>query len=499
MDKTLLGPRGSDLRTYTVISIFLVVWIGFLAEPVYPEQPSKSHPLNVHHSYQYTDDLNGLKKRRHIRVLTTLSKTNFFLQKGKIHGFEYELLKGYEKFLNDGIKRRELRIVLEFIPVSRGELLPKLVNGYGDIAAAGLTITDQRKRRVDFTMPYLNGVEELVITHRNGSKPIKIDDLTGRQVFVRKSSSYYDSLLKVNERLKESGKPEIEIVAADENLETEDILELVNSGAVDLTVCDSHIAAIWSGVFPNLVICEDLKLRAGGQIAWMIRKKSPLLMASLNGYLKKNKKGTLHGNIFFKRYYENNKWIKNPLAAKETQNFLKYRKLFRKYANRYDFDWMLIAALAYQESGLNNNKKSKSGAIGIMQVLPSTAKDKNIAISNFQRLENNVHAGVKYLAFLRKRYFSDPQIEPRNQVRFALAAYNAGPAKINRVRSLAKEMGLDSNRWFRHVELAALKIIGQETVRYVSNINKFYVIYMQASESFDARIREKKEIGTQGQ
>ena len=219
----------------------------------------------------------------------------------------------------------------------------------------------------------------------------------------------------------------------------------------------------------------------------------------LNGYLKKNKKGTLHGNIFFKRYYENNKWIKNPLAAKETQNFLKYRKLFRKYANRYDFDWMLIAALAYQESGLNNNKKSKSGAIGIMQVLPSTTKDKNIAISNFQRLENNVHAGVKYLAFLRKRYFSDPQIEPRNQVRFALAAYNAGPAKINRVRSLAKEMGLDSNRWFRHVELAALKIIGQETVRYVSNINKFYVIYMQASESFDARIREKKEIGTQGQ
>jgi membrane-bound lytic murein transglycosylase MltF len=217
-------------------------------------------------------------------------------------------------------------------------------------------------------------------------------------------------------------------------------------------------------------------------------------MASLNRYLKNNKKGTLHGNIFFKRYYENNKWIDNPLVTDETRNFLKYRKLFRKYADRYGFDWMLIAALAYQESGLNNNKKNKSGAVGIMQVLPSTAKDRHIGISNVQRLENNVHAGVKYLAFLRKRYFSDPQIEPRNQVRFALAAYNAGPAKINRVRSLASEMGLDSNRWFRNVELAALKVIGQETVRYVSNINKYYVIYMQASESFDARVKEKKVI-----
>jgi membrane-bound lytic murein transglycosylase MltF len=301
----------------------------------------------------------------------------------------------------------------------------------------------------------------------------------------------------LNQQLQAGGKRKVQIIAADENLETEDILELVNSGAIDLTVCDSHLAAIWASVLPNLVVCEDLKLRSGGQIAWMIRKKSPQLMASLNRYLKKNKKGTLHGNIFFKRYYENNKWIDNPLAVAETRNFLKYRKLFRKYADQYGFDWMLIAALGYQESGLNNNKKNKSGAIGIMQVLPSTAKDKNIGISNIHRLEKNVHAGVKYLAFLKKRYFSDPRIKPRNQVRFALAAYNAGPAKIRRARSQAKAMGLDSNRWFRHVELAVLKTVGQEPVRYVSNINKYYVIYMQASENFDARIKEKNVIETQ--
>lgn len=482
------------MRNHLAIFAFLVLWIGFLPEAGHPQASKKAHPLNVHHSYQYTDDLSGLKQRRHIRVLTALNKTNFFLQKGKILGFEYELLKGYEKFLNKGIQKKKLRIVLEFIPTSRDELIPKLVGGYGDIAAAGLTVTGQRKRRADFTLPYLDGIEELVITHQQASKPKRIEDLAGRKIYVRKSSSYFESLLALNKKLKNMGKREVRIIAADENLETEDILELVNSGAVDLTICDSHLAAIWSGVLRNLVVCDNLKLRSGGRIAWMIRKKSPQLMASLNAYLKKNKKGTLHGNIFFKRYYENNKWIDNPLAAEETRSFLKYRQLFRKYADRYGFDWMLIAALAYQESGLNNNKKNKSGAVGIMQVLPSTGKDKNIRIANVYPIENNVHAGVKYLSFLRKRYFSEPAIKPRNQVRFALAAYNAGPAKINRARSLATEMGLNPNRWFRHVELAALKMIGQETVRYVSNINKYYVIYMQASESLEARIKEKNQI-----
>lgn len=477
----------------------MTILVGFFCNPLLGQQASNSHPLNFHHSYRYKDDLNGLREKRHIRVLTSLNKTNFFLRKGNIYGFEYEQLKGYEKFLNQGIKKRELKIVLEFIPISRDELIPKLVDGYGDIVAAGLTVTEQRSRLADFTMPYLTGVDEVVVTHRSAPKPNTIEELAGRKVFVRKSSSYYDSLRALNKKLQESGKPGVQIIAADENLETEDILELVNTGLIDVTVSDSHLASIWSGVYQNLVVCENLKLRSGGKIAWMIRKGSPQLLASLNAYIKDNKKGTLLGNIYFKRYYKKNKWIENPMGSADTQNFLKYKDLFQKYANQYGFDWLLIAALAYQESGLDNNKKNKSGAVGIMQVLPSTGKDKNIGISKVHLLENNIHAGVKYLAFLRNRYFSDPQIQPRNQVRFALASYNAGPAKISRARTLAKEMGLDSTRWFRNVELAALKLIGQETVRYVSNINKYYVIYQGASESFDAREKEKKVLENKAQ
>ena len=298
----------------------------FSCLPVFGQQLPKSHQLNFHHSYSYKDDLNGLVKKRHIRILISLNKTNFFLQKGNLHGFEYEQLKGYEKFLNKGIKKRELMVVLEFIPYNRDELIDKLVEGYGDIVAAGLTVTEQRRRSADFTNPYLSGIDELVVTHKSAFKPNTLQDLAGREVFVRKSSSYYDSLVGLNKKLQESGNQHVQIIAADENLETEDILELVNAGVIDLTICDSHIANIWSKVYQNLVVCEKLKLRSGGQIAWMIRKNSPQLRASLNAYIKKNKKGTLHGNIFFKRYYETNKWITNPMGSKEAQNFWKYKK-----------------------------------------------------------------------------------------------------------------------------------------------------------------------------
>jgi len=483
------------LKRFLIICAFLAVCTGFFGLPVSGQQPPGSHPLGSHQANSYKEDLDGLLKRRYIRVLTTLNQTNFFLHHGRFFGYEYEIVKGWEKELNTGKKGKDLHTVVEFIPVNRDELIAKLVAGYGDIAAAGLTITDSRRRLADFTIPYLTGVDEVIVTHKQAFKPRTIEDLAGRRVFVRKSSSYYESLSALNKKLRKAGKRPVKIIAADENLETEDILELVNTGAVEFTVSDSHIANIWSVIFPNLVIRNDLKLRSGGEIAWMIRKNSPKLKASLNAFLKQRQKGTLLGNIYFKRYYEKNAWIKTPLSSDRNKTLLKYKKLLKKYADQYGFDWLLIAALAYQESRLDHAKKNKSGAIGLMQVLPSTGKDKNIGIRNVHLLENNIHAGVKYLAFLREKYFSDAGIRLRDQVRLALAAYNAGPGKIQRVRSKTKQMGLDPNRWFRNVELATLKMVGQETVRYVSNINKYYVIYRFTSKVSETREKEIKEIG----
>lgn len=473
-----VGPvnRLMSLFTCLVLIALLFPQSLFSAEPLLP------HPLASHFPKTYKDDLSGLMARRYIRVLTTFNKTNFFLSEGSFFGFEYELLKEYEKFLNKGVKKQELRVVLEFIPVSRDRLISGLLEGYGDIAAAGLTITENRLDDVDFTNPYLSGINEVLVTHKDISKPKGLEDLSGQRVFVRPSSSYYASLQSCNKRLSRSGKSLIQIIKADENLETEDILELVNSGAIKMTVADSHIARIWSDILKDIRVHKDIRFRSRSKIAWMIRKNSPELKASLNKFLKQYRKGTLLGNIYFNRYYKKNPWIKNPLRHEEQNKLKHYKQLFKKYAEQYGFDWLLIMALAYQESGLDNNRRNPSGAVGIMQVRPDTGKDKNVNVENVHLLENNIHAGVKYLAFLRDRYFSDQAIRPRDRVRFTMAAYNAGPAKIRQVRKLAKEMGFDYNRWFRNVEIAALKIIGQETVRYVSNINKYYVIYRLAQE-----------------
>ncbi len=444
------------------------------------QEKHESRLLGTHLSRTYRDDLEGLLERRYIRVLTVFNRTNFFLAKGHFRGFEYELIKDYQKFLNRNLKPGQLRVVVDFVICPRDSLIPRLHMGYGDIVAAGMTITPRRKELVDFTIPYLTGIDEVVVAHKATPVPEVVEGLGGREVFVRRHSSYYESLAGLNLRIESAGGEPVKIVEADENLETEDILEMVNAGVVKLTICDSNIANIWEKILQDLEVHSDLKLRTGIEIAWMVRENNPQLKASLNDFLEERRRGTLVGNIYFKRYYHENVWIKNPLNRIQRQRVLRYKELISRYSRRYGFDWRLIMAMAFQESGLDHSRESPAGAVGLMQIRPQTASDKNVNIHNVRNLENNVHAAVKYLDFLRERYFSDPGIRTRDRVRLALASYNAGPAKIRRTRAMASDMGLDPDRWFRNVELAVLKLVGRETVRYVSNINKYYLIYRRA-------------------
>ncbi|MFC1837938.1 transglycosylase SLT domain-containing protein [Thermodesulfobacteriota bacterium] len=438
---------------------------------------SPQHPLDSHLTEIWTGDLPEMIERRYVRVLTTINQTNFFLDGLKPHGFEYSLLKEYENSLNRVKNRRKLRVTFEFIPVARDKLLENLITGYGDIAAAGLTVTPLRNKKVDFTEPYLSDISELLITHKDVKTIAEKNDMSGEEVFIRKSSSYYESITALNDLFEMKGESPIKIIEADENLETEDILEMVSSGAIKMTVCDSHIAEVWSKVLPDIKIQKDVVFRKRGKIAWAVRKDCPVLKEDLNRFIQRHKIGTLIGNIFFKRYYENMNWIKNPLQGKYAKKINKYKPIFEKYSDKYGFDWRLILSMAFQESGLNNDKKSARGAVGIMQIKQTTANDPKIGIKDVKSAENNIHAAVKYLDFIRNRYFSDESIRPRDRVRFALAAFNAGPVKIRKARNMARSMNLDPDRWFRNVELAVLRSVGQETVKYVSNINKYYVIY----------------------
>ena len=284
------------------------------------------------------------------------------------------------------------------------------------------------------------------------------------------------------------------ILVPEEGRAAEDILELLNAGVLNSAVADQHIAEAWSQVFSEIVLRKDLQINAGGKIAWAVRKENFKLLANLNTFIKKNKKGSLLGNILIKRYYKNAKWIKNPVSEEDQQKLQNLLQLFTKYADRYGFDWLAIAAQAYQESGLDNSKRSPDGAIGIMQVMPKTASYKSVNISDVHLLENNIHAGVKYLHFLRERYFSSSEIEPASRVNLSWAAYNAGPAKINRLRNIAKTRGFDPDKWFFNVEKIAAEVIGRETVEYVANINKYYVAYKLQEEEKQKRAKSRRSF-----
>jgi membrane-bound lytic murein transglycosylase MltF len=313
-------------------------------------------------------------------------------------------------------------------------------------------------------------------------------DLAGSEVYVVKGSSYVQHLEKLNELLKKQGLKKIKIVEADKHLQSEDLLQMVNAGIYQYTVIDEPIAKLWSEMLDDIVLQPEVVINRGGQIAWAVRKDNKQLLEKLNRFADQYRQGTLHGNILLKRYYEETRWIDNPVADDTLERLHRYQKSFMKYGEQYKIDWVLLTAQGYQESKLNQNAASRHGAVGVMQIKPSTAADKNIGIKGVKEsADKNIHAATKYLAFLRQRYFSDKDIEPFEQLAFTLAAYNAGPARITQMRGKAKQLGLDPNRWFFNVEHATRRFASKEPVDYVANIIKYQIAFKSVIETEKAR------------
>ena len=438
---------------------------------------SEEPPVSLKQSDEsWTGDLKEiLKKRRFIRVLVSYNATNFFIDRGRPRGLEYELLERYEKFLNQQQPKGSIKVKLIYRVLPFDRLLPALLEGRGDIAAAGLTITPQRSQKVAFTQPYIKNINEITVTSHKVKDLKTVQGLSGRSVVVVAGSSYIQHLERLNKDLSLKAVAPAKIKSADENLEAEDILQMVNAGIYKLTVVDEHVADLWSKVLNNLVVRKDIVINRGGNIAWAVRKNNPQLLASLNKFVRSHRQGTLTGNILLKRYFENTRWVSNPLEKSEVKKLDNLRSTFQKYARQYGFDWLKIAALAYQESGLDQNARSPRGAVGIMQILPSTAADDQVGIANITKVDNNIHAGIKYLAFLRDRYFSNPEIKPVDRVDFTMAAYNAGPARIIQLRQRAAKEGLDPNVWHQNVEYVSRRVVGRETDQYVANIHMYYI------------------------
>ncbi len=436
---------------------------------------------------EWSGDLDGMIERKMIRVVTPYGGYMYYFEDGRPRGATWELADHLERQINDELGRRNVRVFVVVIPLARDKLIPALLDGNADIIAGDLTRTEMRSERLAFTRPLLKDINEVVVARYDVEGLESVDSLAGRSVHVRESSSYYEHLQRLAADMQARGLEPPTIELLDELLESADILDLLNSGLIDLTVMDDYKAEFWSEVYPEIRVRDDLVINEGGSISWVTRQDSTQLLDKLNGFLREYGRGTLVGNDTYNRYLADAAELRCSRTTLDDERLQDLSSTFENYAGQYKFDWLQIAAQAFQESKFDQSKTSGAGAVGIMQVKPTTARDRNVGIDDITSIDNNVHAGVKYMRFLADRYFAD--IDPLNRWLLSLAAYNAGPARVIDLRREARENGYDPDIWFNNVEIIAARRIGRETVTYVSNIFKYYSGYSMASAKIEERLR----------
>ena len=444
----------------------------------------------------WNGDFEQMLERRKIRVLVPYSRSLYYVDQGRERGLTAELVRDFERWINqrykDRLGKRPLTILL--IPTTRDKLLPGLVGGLGDIAAGNITVTEARDKVVDFAAPKdQKPVNEIIVTGPTAPALASLDDLSGKTVHARPSTSYNESLQELNKRLVATGKPRINIVPLPDALEDEDKLEMLNAGLLQIVVVDDWKARLWAQVLPKIKLREDLVLRADARVGWAYRPGSPQLAAALDEFYLKQVKPQGVLNYRMAQQLKRVKQMRNNAGSEDVQRFEKTLDLFEKYGEKFGFDPVMLAAQGYQESQLNQNAKSHVGAIGVMQIMPATGKE--LAVGDIHDIEANIHGGTKYMDQLMTRYFKDANFQGSNRSLFAFAAYNAGPGNINKMRKLATERGLDPDKWFNNVEVITSEKIGIETTTYVRNIYKYYVSYRLI---LDAREAKRKALESAG-
>jgi len=438
-----------------------------------------SADLDADRPVQYTGDLSTIRERGVLRVLTRNSAATYFIWRGQLMGFEYDLARRFAERL--GVR---LEIV---VPPARADLLPWLEQGRGDLVAAGITTTREREvGRIAFSRPYNYAVEK-VVARASDSTVVGPEDLEGRTLVVRRRSSYW---LTAQSLLTQGF--DFDLVPAPENLETETIIDMVAAGEYDLTIADSHILDV------ELTWRDDIRgaFTVGDTAAhsWVVRQEDTDLKTEIDAFFRSVYRGWWF-NITYNKYFRTEQRILERVGERPSRTGIisPYDDLFQHYASRFEFDWRLIAAQAYEESRFDPQARSSVGASGIMQVMPSTAS--SLGIDDPEDPEGNIYAGTLYLS---NQYDLFEDVETQSdRLWFALASYNAGYGHVEDARHLASQVGRNPNRWFGEVE-QVMPLLSRaeyhnktrygycrcrEPVNYVRRIRQKYRAYVEATET----------------
>lgn len=470
-----------------IFFIFIVLGVLFLSK--------LSWALSTNTEY-YSDDLDGILKKKVLRVLVVYDGVNYYFVDGHQDGLAPSLMYKLKKILDEEfLKKSKVKFDIQFIPVREDKILSFLKKGIGDIAA-NFNFSTQIDEKDDslklvYTHPIVSNISFNVVTRKGDVKISNIKDLSGMTVYVRKSSKAYLVLKALNIMYMAYGIKPINIVTLSKILKDSELLKSVQQGDISATVISSTNLSVWKKIFIGLNFHEKTPLTKDNSIFWVVRKSNPMLLEKINSFIdsvsnldnKENKKlFDEHLNFHSKTITNYSKGEKSENLGLTLSDFKKYKELFQKYGKMYGLDWRLILCQAYQESSLNQNAKSSTGAIGLLQVSPSLAKEFLKGEYAIGTVDGNVQAGTMYLRYIIDNYFNDV-LDSYNRTMFALAGYNAGPGRISMARRQAKERGLDHNVWFGNVEKIVAEKGLTETVDYVSKIMKRYQAYKNTEEN----------------
>jgi membrane-bound lytic murein transglycosylase F len=425
-------------------------------------------------------------------ALTGYNAYSYFIYKGQPMGFEYELVKKLAEHLNVSLEVK--------VSSSIEEMFKMLNSGEGDLIAFNLTITKERLKIVDFTKP-INTIKQVLVQRKPDNwEKMKLHEiekrllrdpaeLIGKTVFVRSSSAYVQRLINLSDEI----GGDINVVEAEPELTIEDLIARVDSGSIDYTISDDNIAHLNTVYYRNIDVETDISLSQ--RIAWAVEKKSDDFEADVNKWLD-SMKATVDFAVIYKKYFTNRYAFKKRVTSEYFSNtgggISKYDDLIKKYSELVGWDWRLGSSLVYQESQFNPNTKSWAGAVGLMQLMPNTAKQ--VGLTNLKNPEQNIKGGFKYLTYL-DNIWKEIITDSTERIKFVLASYNVGPGHITDARNLTEKYEGDPNIWFGNVEIY-LKLKskpkyyndevvkrgyarGKETVKYVKEILERYGQYKQ--------------------
>lgn len=436
-----------------------------------------------------TADLEAMQRRGVIRMLIPYSRTLFFQDRGRVYGVTAEQAGAFEDWYNRTFRTGARPLTVALIPTSRERLIPALLAGEGDIAAGNITVTEERRAQLAFADSPLRDIREIVVTAAGAAPIADAEALSGREVAAPDGTSYRESLRVLNAALTVAGKPPVKLLDVPATLEPEDLMDMVAAKLLPAMVVDDWLAKLWLPMIPGLAMHPGAVLRDGATIAWAVRRDNPKLLELLNRAVAGIGAPAISSN--FAAYQRRVKQLRSATAPAEMERFRATLALFRRYSERFGFDGLMMLAQGFQESRLDQNARSGVGAIGLMQLMPATGQQ--MRVGDIRQAEANVHAGTKYMRHLLDTYFPRAEFDEQNRTLFAFAAYNAGPGRMRQMREQARKEGLDPNQWFDNVERVTAARVGQEPVRYVRNIYKYYIAYslIEQAEAEDRAARAR--------